>query len=327
EKLVSLGVKKYNLFLNGSSLNPFVDIVSVFHLFLLYFFIKPDVVCNFTPKLNVYSSLVSFFYPKIKVINNISGLGSAFVSNNIKKSMLHILYKITQRRADIIFFQNNDDLSYFLEHRLVQEIKTRCVIGSGVDINKFKVTKIDREKCIKFILVARLIEHKGIRLYVEAARIIKSKYPFTHFALLGPSIDSHPSSINLDEVHRWTELGYIDYLGHSDDVANVIADFDCVVLPSYYREGVPKSLLEAAASGKIIITTNTVGCRDSVIENVTGFLCEPRSLESLIGALERVLQLNENEFINMKISARHLAEEKFDENINIKKYIDSIENK
>ncbi|HCR0194411.1 TPA: glycosyltransferase, partial [Enterobacter hormaechei] len=179
---------------------------------------------------------------------------------------------------------------------------------------------------IKFLLVARLIEQKGIRLYAEAAKIIKEKYPHVEFSLLGPIISNNPFAIHEKEIKNWEDLGTLNYLGHSDNVAEVLIDYDCVVLPSFYREGVPKSLLEAAASGKIIITTDNIGCRDAVIDGVTGFLCKPKSLESLLEAFYKVLQLDYDSFVKMKIGARELAKAKFDENIIIEEYLKTASN-
>ncbi|HBL5468224.1 TPA: glycosyltransferase, partial [Enterobacter hormaechei] len=136
----------------------------------------------------------------------------------------------------------------------------------------------------------------------------------------------NPFAIHEKEIKNWEDLGTLNYLGHSDNVAEVLIDYDCVVLPSFYREGVPKSLLEAAASGKIIITTDNIGCRDAVIDGVTGFLCKPKSLESLLEAFYKVLQLDYDSFVKMKIGARELAKAKFDENIIIEEYLKTASN-
>ncbi|MDR0166271.1 glycosyltransferase family 4 protein, partial [Enterobacter ludwigii] len=280
----------------------------------------------FTPKINIYSSLVSYFFPRVKVVNNIAGLGTAFINEGMKKKLLSNLYKISQKRADFVFFQNNEDHNYFVKEKIVCEAKTKRILGSGVNLEFFKPTKITKEEHIKFLLVARLIEQKGIRLYAEAAKIIKEKYPHVKFSLLGPIITNNPFAIDEREINNWEELGVVEYLGHSDNVAEVLIGYDCVVLPSFYREGVPKSLLEAAASGKIIITTDNIGCRDAVIDGVTGFLCKPKSLESLLEAFYKVLQLDYNSFIKMKIDARKLAQEKFDENIIIEEYLKTASN-
>lgn len=324
EKLISLGVTYHHIFLRSNSLNPFVDFITTLHLFFLYTNIRPDFVYNFTPKINVYSALVSYLFPSHRVVNNIAGLGTAFINNGFKKRLLHCLYKLSQKRANQIFFQNEEDMFYFITHGLVLKENSKRILGSGVDLNIFKVTESLRNTTTRFILVARLIEQKGVRLYAEAAKIIKKENPEAHFALLGPILPSNPSSISKEEIEKWADDGDITYLGQSDNVSNVLADYDCVVLPSFYREGVPKSLLEAAACGNIIITTNNIGCKDAVVDGVTGFLCEPQSLDSLVHALEMVLELSDEKFLLMKKLARKLAEEKFDENIIIEQYLDTL---
>lgn len=325
-KLIELGVKKHNLFLSGNSLNPILDAVTIIHLFILYFFIKPHAIYNFTPKLNIYSALVSYIFPSVNVINNIAGLGTAFIEDGFKRKFIQLLYKISQKRSNIVFFQNEEDMLHFVNNKIIKAEKAKRILGSGVNLDVFSPSRLTREKEVKFILVARLIEHKGVRLYAEAAHLIKEKYPHASFSLLGPILDANPSAIKLDEITKWAEAGYLEYLGHSDNVASVLEQYDCVVLPSFYREGVPKSLLEAAACGKIIVTTNNIGCKDAVVDGVTGYVCEPKSQDSLNNALEKVLQLSAEDFVNMKASARHLAQEKFDENINIDKYLRTISN-
>ncbi|MCW2094203.1 MULTISPECIES: glycosyltransferase family 4 protein [Lelliottia] len=323
-KLIDLGVQKHHLFLHSNSLNPLQDMVTILHLLYLYITIKPDVVYNFTPKINIYGAFVSYLLPSLRVVNNIAGLGTAFVDDGLKKKILHFLYKFSQKRADIVFFQNEEDMLLFTKSNLVKKEKSRRILGSGVNLEAFNTTRMTKEKDIKFILVARLIEQKGVKLYAEAARIIREKYPTAEFALLGPILDSNPSAIHRDEISKWVDAGLLNYLGHSDNVASVLAEYDCVVLPSFYREGVPKSLLEAAACGKIVITTNNIGCKDAVIDGITGFLCEPKSLEALVNALEKVIQMNPDSFIKMKKSARCLALNKFDENIIIDEYLATI---
>ncbi|EQC2550374.1 glycosyltransferase family 4 protein [Enterobacter sichuanensis] len=324
DKLIALGVKKHNLFLSGNSLNPFLDAMTAIHLFILYLMIRPRVIYNFTPKINIYSTFICYLLPYVKVINNIAGLGTAFIDNGYKKILLQILYKLSQNRADMVFFQNEEDMAYFINNKIIKTDKVSRIFGSGVNLDAFTPSRMFKGTEVKFILVARLIEHKGVRLYAEAARVIKDKYPHSNFALLGPIPENNPASIKPDEISLWVENGCLDYLGHSDNVAEVLEQYDCVVLPSFYREGVPKSLLEAAACGKIIVTTNNIGCKDAVVDGETGYICEPKSQESLISALEKVLHLDSKDFVEMKINARMLAQEKFDEKINIDKYLNTI---
>lgn len=326
DKLVQMGCLFHRLSIQSNSLNPIYDTVTLLHLSYLYLKIRPDYIYNFTPKINIYGSLSALLFRKAKVINNIAGLGTAFIEDGFKKQLVKLLYKLSQGRADLIFFQNEEDLSLFVINNLVKKEKCIRIPGSGVDLKKFKVSKEADDEYIKFLLVARLIEQKGIRLYVEAARKIKEKNPHIKFSLLGPIVKNNKFAISEEEIEEWVASDVIEYLGESDDVPSIMQQYDCIVLPSYYREGVPKSLLEAAASGKIIITTNHVGCRETVSHGVNGFLCEPKSVMSLAMSITSVLSLTSLERSEMKKNSRILAEEKFDETIVINKYLETLSN-
>ncbi|TBL92983.1 glycosyltransferase family 4 protein [Hafnia alvei] len=325
--LQKIGCKCHNLFIRSNSLDPFSDAVTIFNLAVLYAKIKPSYIYNFTPKLNIYGAISARIVKKTKVINNIAGLGTGFVQNSIKQSLLKIMYRISQKRVNTIFFQNDEDMELFLSEHIVSEKQCERIPGSGVDLSRFTVSEDSTLKSedLKFLLVARLIEHKGIELYASAANIVKKKWPKVHFDLLGPFVKNNPAGISETKVANWDADGIIKYLGESDDVHNVIKGYDCIVLPSFYREGVPKSLLEAAASGKIIITTDNVGCRETVIHGISGYLCEPRSLSSLVDAIMMVVNLSDEQRNEMKKRARIHAEEKFDESIVINKYIETID--
>ncbi|MBU2673996.1 glycosyltransferase family 1 protein [Hafnia paralvei] len=325
--LQGIGCECHHLFLRSNSLDPFSDAVTIFNLAVLYVKIKPSYIYNFTPKLNIYGAISARVLKKTKVINNIAGLGTGFVEDSIKQSLLKVMYKVSQKKVDIIFFQNDEDMDLFLSQRIVSEGQCERIPGSGVDLARFTILQDypKKNEDLKFLLVARLIEHKGIELYANAANIVKKKWPKVHFDLLGPFVKNNPAGVSEAKIANWEADGIIKYLGESDDVHSVIKEYDCVVLPSFYREGVPKSLLEAAASGKIIITTDNVGCRETVIDGISGYLCEPRSLSSLVEAIIMVLNLSEDQRNEMKKRARVHAEEKFDESIVIDKYVKTID--
>ncbi|ELP5097581.1 glycosyltransferase, partial [Escherichia coli] len=177
--------------------------------------------------------------------------------------------------ADYIFFQNEEDKELFLKLGIVSEHKCERLPGSGVDLMRFEYSPIEDTQTVRFLLVARLIAEKGIYIYVDAARAIKKLFPDTEFYLLGPLDTSSSSGIKKYELEQWQNEKIITYLGFTDSVELELIKAHCVVLPSYYREGVPKSLLEAAAIGRPIITTNNIGCREVVDHGINGFLCEP----------------------------------------------------
>ncbi|HFI1204365.1 TPA: glycosyltransferase, partial [Escherichia coli] len=200
------------------------------------------------------------------------------------------------------------------------------IAGSGVDLNRFSYSPSELDYPRRFILVGRLLEEKGVRIYADAARMLKDKYKEkVDFNLLGFIDNENVRAISYSEINSWINDGVVNYLGSTDNVETIVKKMDCVVLPSFYREGIPKSLIEAAALGKIIVTTDNVGCRDTVKDKVSGFLCKPKSVESLVKALEKVILIDKVNAVEMGKESRKLAVEKFDENLIIAEYIKKIE--
>lgn len=325
-KLKMLGCNCVNLFLEQSGTNPFKDVISFLNFLRVFIKEKPDVVLNFTPKNNIYSTLAANLCG-IKSINNISGLGILFIRQNLTSIIAGFLYKVSQSKAEKIFFQNDQDRELFIKNKLAPVNLTDRLPGSGVDLKRFTFTSSDDDGVVRFLLVARMLFDKGIGHYIEAARVLKSKYGNrVEFRLLGFLDVNNPSAISKLQMQEWVDEGIIDYLGTSDCVEAEIAKVDCMVLPSYYREGVPKSLLEAAAMGKPLITTNNVGCRDTVDDGINGFLCEPRSTESLVEKLEYMTLCSHQQRMLMGVASRKKMEREFDECIVIQKYIEAIAN-
>lgn len=305
-------------------MNPFKEFNTLLEFRKIYLQHLPDVIFNFTPKNNIYSTLAAYFL-KTKIVNNIAGLGTAFIERSVSKTIMNVLYKISQRRADLVFFQNKDDQSQFIENGIVSKNNSRLIPGSGVDLDRFLLSLREPDQVTRFILVARLIKEKGIPEFAQAACILKRKYgENVHFSLAGFVDETNPSAVAMKDIKQWHQDGLIEFLGKTDRVENLLHNSDCVVLPSFYREGVPKSLLEAAAMGKIIVTTNNVGCREAVIDNETGYICEPRSAESLTTALEKVVLLDEESRNRMGNAAREYISKRFDEQIVIKEYISCL---
>ena len=324
EKIKSLGCQVHHIKIDGRGVNPFVDVITCFNFFKLFIKIKPQVVLNFTPKNNIYSSIAASPL-NISVINNIAGLGHAFIKNSFLNRLVRKLYKISQKRVSYIFFQNEEDMEIFKNNKIgVSAFKER-IPGSGADLKRFSFSPAPPKKPLRFLLTARMLKEKGVYLFAEAARHFKEKYgDKVEFSLLGFCDSSNPSGVKIDEINTWVGQGIINYLGVTDKVENVIKDVHCVVLPSYYREGVPKSLLEAGAMGKPIITTDNVGCRETVVDGFNGYLCNPRSLSSLIDAMEKIIVSSDEEISQLgKNSRRHIADN-FDETTVIDRYLYSI---
>nr|POY47980.1 glycosyl transferase [Pectobacterium versatile] len=323
-KLKRLGVEFHNITIDRNGKNPLKDIKTFFDFFVFYKRNKISCALNFTPKNNIYSTLAASMFG-VPVINNIAGLGSMFIEESIISKIAKLLYKISQPKAGKIFFQNEEDRLLFLKNKISSEFVTDVLPGSGVDLERFKHTPSQNDKKIKFLLIARLIHEKGITYYANVAKELKDRYgDHVVFYLLGFIDEKNPASISKDMVDKWVTEGYINYLGTSDNVEDDIGRVDCVVLPSFYREGVPRVLLEAAAMGKPLITTDNVGCRETIIDGVNGFLCQTRSTKSLLSAIDKMINLSHEQRLLMGTRSRELVENKFDEKIVIDKYINAI---
>ncbi|WP_140192205.1 glycosyltransferase family 4 protein, partial [Vibrio parahaemolyticus] len=252
--------------------------------------------------------------------------GMVFINNGLTARVARLLYRISQPKAHTIFFQNEDDRALFSNFNLVPSNMTDRLPGSGVDLSRFKVSPSVNNGNVIFLLIARMLYDKGVEHYVAAAREMKSIYgDKVEFRLLGFLDVNNPSAVSKGQMDLWVEEGVVNYLGVSDAVEKEITEADCIVLPSFYREGVPKSLLEACAMGKPIITTNNVGCRETVDEGVNGFLCEPRSTKDLVNKLKKMTDLNHFERLEMGCNSRAKVEREFDERIVIAKYLEAID--
>ena len=314
----------HDIYISNQGTNPKEDIKTFIQFYRLYKQVKPDIVLHYTIKPNIYGTLASHFLG-IKSINNIAGLGTLFIKHNFVTTIAKWLYKYSQSKAEKIFFQNNDDFKLFTDEGLVEKSKCDILPGSGVDLEKFKpVTTIKKDKVFRFLLISRMLWDKGVKEYVEAAKIIKEKYPHVEFQLLGFLDVENKAAISQAQMTKWVQDGYIQYLGVSDKVQQEIAQADCIVLPSFYREGTPRALLESASMAKPIVTTDNVGCRDVVDDGINGFLCKTRDTEDLVEKLEMMLDLNAEERAEMGKKGREKMQRQFDEQIVINKYLDAV---
>ena len=314
----------HDIKINNKGTNPKEDIKTTIDFYKLYKKIKPDIVLHYTIKPNIYGTIACSILG-IKTINNIAGLGTLFIKQNFVTKIAKWLYKYSQSKADKIFFQNSDDFEMFTSEGLVTKHKCDVLPGSGVDTNKFIPIDFESgDNTFRFLLIARMLWDKGLGEYVEAARIIKKKYPSVEFQLLGFLDVINKSAISKEQMQQWVDEGLVNYLGVSDDVKVQIAKADCIVLPSFYREGTPRTLLESASMAKPIITTDNVGCRDVVDDGVNGYLCEVRNAQDLADKMEMMLNLSEDERKLMGEAGRVKMINEFDESIVINKYLKVI---
>jgi len=323
----SLLIKKefdcFDIDIDAKGVNPISDFKIMISLYKLYKELKPDLVLTFTIKPNIYSSIVSALLG-VKSISNITGLGTLFIKQTFITKVAKLLYEVALRFNSRVFFQNSDDKELFISNSLVSEDKCELLPGSGVDLNKFipKIKNTNDDK-FKFLLIARLLKDKGILEFVEAIKIIKSKYENIEFQVLGEVGVANKTAVTKKELQTWIDEGLVTYLGITDFVQDVIANADCVVLPSY-REGTPRSLLEACSMEKPIIATNVVGCKEVVDNGINGFLCEVKSAGDLADKMQMMINLSSEERTVMGRAGRKKIVEKFDEKIVINKYLESI---
>ncbi len=277
--------------ISRKGMNPFEEIKTISAINAIYKQIKPDVVFHFTPKCVLYGSIVARIQGIPIIVNTISGLGYLFSGARMKllpvRQIIHVFYRFSMVGSKVIF-QNPEDLKEFLDRRIIRKKQAFLVRGSGVDLDRFVSTK-EKKGIPLVILPARLIKEKGALEFVGAARLIKSRKIRSRFILVGQVDDENPSAIPVEQINQWVEEGVVEWWGWRSDMEKVYQLCHIVCLPTYYREGTPKSLIEAAACGRAIIATNIPGCKEIVRNDVNGILIKPKSSVVLAHAIQKLL--------------------------------------
>ena len=320
----ALGAEFEPIRVDSSGMSPLGDARLFADYLALLRRVRPQLFLGFTVKPNIYGSLAARLLG-IRTINNISGLGTAFMAPGPLNWLVSGLYRLALRKSHRIFFQNPDDLSLFVGKGLVGAGQAALVPGSGIDLQRFRPAPSTRREvtAFRFLFVGRLLRDKGMVEYAEAARLLRPAWPDVEFAILGFAGSDNRSAVPIEDVERWQGEGIVKYLGDTDDVRPFLADADCVVLPSY-REGLPRSLLEAAAMGKPMVATDVPGCRALVMDGNNGFLCEPRSPASLAAAMEAMLRLDPAQRQAMGDRARQKVEREYDQQIVVDAYLEAL---
>lgn len=326
-RLAALGCRFVPLPMDNQGTHPGKDALLLWRFVRLFRQERPDVYLGYTVKPNVYGSLAARWLG-IPVINNIAGLGAVFIRDGWLVRLVRGLYRAALGASSKVFFQNDDDRQLFISSGLVNAAATDLLPGSGIDLARFAVVPVvphgGTPRKFRFLLIARMLLDKGVGEYVEAARLIRARWPQAECCLLGFVDVQNPAAISRAQMDDWVDQGFVSYLGVSDDVRAEIAQTDCIVLPSY-REGTPRTLLEAAAMGRPIITTDAVGCREVVDDGVNGYLCQPRNAADLAAKMEQMLALTHQQRLAMGQRGRAKMEAEFDEQIVINKYLKAIE--
>ncbi len=326
EKLNHLGkyIPIQNMQKNGT--NPWRDFRLLRELRSIYQEEKPDLILHFTIKPNIYGGLAAQ-HLGIPHLCTVTGIGSFPLPSGLVNSIVQKLYKQSFKSAEKIIFQNKEDRNDFIKAQTVAEHKSTVVPGSGVDVNLFQPKENNRPPELAgkviFLMVARLIVQKGIIEYVEAARNIRQKYPNTEFWILGGFWD-HPEAISKSDVEQWESEGLIQYKGVTDNVKSYMNIVDIVTLPSYYGEGVPRTLLESLAMAKPIITTNHKGCKEVVEQGKNGYLVPVRDVTALTDAFSKIIDIGKEVRLEMGRHSRQKAIKEFNDKIVIQSYLDEI---
>lgn len=317
-----LGYHIHNIPMQRTGTNPAADIKTFLTMYKLIKKIQPEYILSYTIKPVIYGTLAAWLAQAPYRYALITGLGYAFQNveksskRNLFQKIVHSLYHQALSRTHKVIFQNSDDANLFKEMNLVDPMKVNIVNGSGVDLNHYiydlsVLETYNSDKPIKFLMLGRIIGDKGIREYIGAAKEIKQKYGQKVVFQLGGGLDSNPTAIQKEELDEWINSEAIEYLGELKDVRPAITNSQVFILPSY-REGTSRSILEAMSIGRPIVTTNVPGCKQLVIENINGYLSEPKSIGSLVEAIEKILQLSPIELSKMGCNSRKIVEEKYD---------------
>lgn len=306
------GVVTHDLPLGRTGLNPLADLRSLVFLLRLMRSIRPEIILGYTIKPVIYGSLAAALAGVPRRFALITGLGHAFQEQQEQgwlRSLVQRLYALALRGVHKVFFQNPDDEALFRKLAILRaETPSIVVNGSGVDVDEYAVAPLPANH--SFLLIARLLGDKGVREYAEAARRVRQLHPAAVFRLVG-WIDDNPNSVRQEELDAWVREGVLEHLGRLSDVRPAIAAASAFVLPSYYREGVPRTILEAMAMGRAIITTDAPGCRETVADRENGYLVPPRSVDALVDAMRELIE-QPGMAAAMGQRSRQIAKQKYD---------------
>lgn len=319
EYLKEMGCKFIDVPLDRRGTNPITDFNLLVRYNNLIKKIKPSVVLAYTIKPNIYGSLICKKL-NIPFIANVTGLGTAVEKASFIQNVLIMFYRVSFKKISCIFFQNAENKQFFIENRIGLG-KHKIIPGSGVNIDYFNLLGYPPDEIIEFLFVSRIMKEKGIDQYLEAAEFITKKYPDTRFHVLGFCEEAYE-----DKLRNLQENGIIQYHGMQSDVREFHKISHCTIHPTYYPEGMSNVLLESAACGRPIITTNRSGCREIVDDGVNGYIVEQQNSQDLIEKIEKFLELSHQEKMKMGLAGREKVAREFDRNIVVEAYLSEIEN-
>ena len=314
QQIEKMGVRFIDMPINRVGTNPIEEMKTCLFLYRLYKSEKPDLVHHVSTKVVLWGGLMAKLAKVPCVVNAINGLGKFFQNGEVdtlsKRFILKVLKFSHKRKNFVTILQNNDDKAFFVEHGVIPENQIRLIHGSGVDLKNFNYSKETPGTPLKLSFTSRMLREKGVLDVSKAAQILKEKYYNKLCFQLCGLIEEGPSAISKEELDELCDGNYIQYLGQRSDIRDLLINSAIVLLPSYYREGIPKSLIEATAIGRPIITTDSVGCRETVVNGLNGFLIPIKSPDKLAEKIE-ILANDTTLREKMGLESRKIAEQKF----------------
>lgn len=320
KNMVEMGCNFIPISIDGRGMNAIKDINLMRTYNKVFKKLQPDIILTYTTKVCIYAGIVAGKM-KIPYLVNISGLGTATEQRGLLQPLMIFLYRRAVKNAQCVFFQNKQNLTFFGEHHMYQG-KHQLIPGSGVNLKRWYLMEYpDDSMGVEFLFMARVIKEKGIEYYIAVAETIKGEYPNTVFHVLGPCDGNYR-----DILASYEEKGIIQYHGEVQDTREYLKKAHCTIHPSYYPEGISNVLIESAACGRPVITTDRSGCRETVEDGVTGYLFQTKNQEQLIACVHKFMRLNNEERRAMGLAGRRKMEREFDRNIVLDAYMEQIKN-
>lgn len=311
--------------LRAKGKNPLHEYQLHQELIAIYKKVEPSLIFHYTIKPNIYGTMAAarLGIPNIAIT---TGLGYVFSNKGLASGIAKWLYKRSLKKTKEVWFLNHEDMRSFVDNGIIPKNKAFVLPGEGVDTAFFSPSAEEKSAVspFRFLLTGRMIYEKGVGYFVAASRMLKQQGYQFESVLLGFVDVKNPGAISRQQISEWEEEGVASYLGETDNVVPVLHQADCLVLPSYYREGVPRALLEAASVALPIITTNNVGCKDVVEDKTTGYLCEMNDVEDLADKMKKMMELSVSDRKNMGMAGRSLILEKFDQQKIFEIYLNKI---
>jgi glycosyltransferase involved in cell wall biosynthesis len=325
EKLVNAGCLFHAIRFNNRTLNPLQDLRLYFQLRSLYSRYKPDFIFHYVAKPNIYGSMAASA-KQIPSAAVITGLGYAFDKRNLLNFGIRQLYRIALSRSLETWFLNKEDARVFLKAKIVDVERVKVLPGEGINTKRFPLGQKSRDsEKFRFLMSTRLLQSKGVAVFADAARILRKKNYDFECRLIGFFEPHHPDSVRKADLQRWEHEGLLTYGGFASDVRPELRRADCLVFPSYYNEGVPRCLMEASSMGLPVITSFNKGCKEVILNNVSGYLCHVNDPFDLADKMEKMLLLDHSTREAMGIAGRAFMIERFGVDHIYEEYVSTLQ--